>query len=247
MITKTVTTGCGLFGAKSKTLRKVSTSRSRLDKKPNRQTARTGCGLFGFGGRPILTATRTRPSASFKPASPPAFRTDLGPDLLPFIIRGRACPFEEFSGSELRRNPIRIERGAFRNELRKIRMGRSNCSLKCDHRPGSWLASTDSGTLQVYESHDGPESMTGLCFAARLPAAGWAREIALEIRNGGVGVSLGLGLRETSDTILGEVVLRSRLLEISLVRNPVYRSTWTTLEPLTADQDLIMRSLYFGD
>ena len=209
-----------------------------------------------FGGKPgrlstatLSTATRTRPTVRprpTRPATPPAFRTDLGSDLLPFIIRGKACPFEEFSGSELRENPIRIERGAFRNELRKIRLGLSSCSLKCDHRSGSRLASTSDGTLLVYEENSGPESMVGLCFCARLPAVGWARKIALEIRGGEIGISCGLGLRETADTMLGEVVLRSKLLEISLTKDPVFSQTWVKLDPLTSDQDLIMRSLYFG-
>ena len=89
--------------------------------------------------------------------------------------------------------------------------------------------------------------MVGLCFAARFPAVGWARKLALEIRNGGVGCSCGLGLRQTADTMLGEVVMRSRLLEISLTKNPTFRTTWTRLEPLIHDEDAIMRALYFGE
>ena len=236
---KSVLATGGLFGTRQASTRLQKTSW---------RTARTCGGLFG--GRPISTATRVRPAASFKPTrptAPPAFRTDLAGDLLPFIIRGRAVPFEEFSCSELRENPIRIERGAFRNELRKIHLGLSNCTLKTDHRIGSWLASTSDGTLQVYESHDGPKSMVGLYFAARLPAVDWGREIALEIRGGKIGVSCALGLRETSDCMYGEVVKRSKLLEISLTKNPVFTQTWVKLEPLISDEDAIIKALYFGD
>ena len=89
--------------------------------------------------------------------------------------------------------------------------------------------------------------MVGLYFAARLPAVDWGREIALEIRGGKIGVSCALGLRETSDCMYGEVVKRSKLLEISLTKNPVFTQTWVKLEPLISDEDAIIKALYFGD
>jgi hypothetical protein len=159
---------------------------------------------------------------------PTPFRTDLGPDLLPCFLSGRALPFLAQTCPEYGR-ALTFRPGSLDDAVAGINSGASSCRLLWSHDPTMELASTRDGTLAVHLESTPLESFNGLMFQARLADDALGRSVAKRILGGKVKCSAGPRIYDSTQLGGVECVTASGLVEISLAENPGYMQTWTKL------------------